>query len=206
MYYRTIGHWMKYSHLKPHGFTLIEAMVSLSVAMVAASAMFLGIARSLETTDWLLESAVAQGMAEQLVDEAIGKWYVLPGGNPYQVWLGPSSAEQTGAGRSQYNDTDDYHRFVAHPPEDRWGVALGREDDAGGLRHPNFRAPETSLSRYRQQVEVYYVDATNPAIRLPDGQTSSMRVIEVRVLVRDGQGRWQEAARVRRLFTYIPTA
>jgi type II secretory pathway pseudopilin PulG len=184
-------------------FTLIEAMVALSLTAMAGAAILLTVETSLDAADQTLEQTVAAGMADQLLDEIAGAMYCEPGADPQQYPLGPGSDE---SGRAQYDDIDDYHGYAAQPPEDSWGQPLGSEDDAGGLRPENFRAPAGGFDRWRQSVEVYYVDPNNLSVRLPAGQTSYYRAVEVTISVQMPEGEYRELTQRRRIFAYLPSA
>lgn len=189
---------------RPNGFTLVEALVSISIAVLASSALMLSLASSLQTTQTSLEQIIGQGIAKQLIDEVLGKRYAAPGAGPYQTVLNASSYEMNGQARERYNDTDDYHGIVAQPPEDRWGIALGHDDGQGDVRHPNFVAPANYFDRWRQEIEVYYVSNSDPSIRLSQGQTSDHRAVEVHTYIDEGNGRQREIANLRRVYSYIP--
>jgi hypothetical protein len=75
---------------------------------------------------------IADGLAQQLLDEALTKCFVIPGGDPLSNSLVPSGYEQAGLGRERYNDADDYRNFSAQPAEEIYGQAVGTGDDTGG--------------------------------------------------------------------------
>jgi hypothetical protein len=183
---------------------LVEALVALTVATLASGALFLGLYSSLGATDQSLEQATAQGIAEQVIDEVLGKHYAMPGAGPYQSSLGPSSWESAGSGRSRFNDTDDYHGFAAQPLEDRHGIELGSDDGAGGERHANFKIPSGFFNDWKQEIDVYYVDEANPAVRLSSGQSSNLRAVEVRILHAPAGQPSRELVRLRRVYGYVP--
>ncbi|MHB1036971.1 MAG: type IV pilus modification PilV family protein [Pirellulales bacterium] len=53
-------------------FTLVEALVAISIAAVAGSAVLLGLNNSLQTTNSALEQTIAAGLAQQALDEISG--------------------------------------------------------------------------------------------------------------------------------------
>jgi type II secretory pathway pseudopilin PulG len=185
-------------------FTLLEALVSISITAIAASVLLLGIQSSVETTDESLKQTVALGMAQQLLDEIVGARYHALGVGGYQIEFGPSAYEQGGVGRERYDDIDDFHKLILQPPEDRWGFELGTGDGEADERHPQFFAPAGFFDGWRQEVEVYYVDPSDLTLRLPYGQMSDYRAVEVRVLFVDPQGRRRELAKARRVVAYVP--
>ncbi|MCA9270890.1 MAG: type II secretion system protein, partial [Planctomycetales bacterium] len=96
------------------GFSLIEAMVAMTVMALAGSALLLGVEASMRTTVDNLDRAVATGLARQSIDEIMGHLYTAA--DPYQYPLGPNSWEKSGAGRERFNDTDDFHGYSSTPP------------------------------------------------------------------------------------------
>jgi type II secretory pathway pseudopilin PulG len=180
-------------------FTLIEAMVATTVTVLAGSAILLGIASSIQTTDDVRLRTQAAGMAELLMDEIAGQMYCQDPTVPYQYPLGAF-----GVPRTQFDDIDDYEGYLAQPPLDRFSVPLGTEDRQGGQRDPNFRAGATDFAHWQQAVTVYYVDPNNQSQPLPAGQTSQCRAVEVSInLVHPQQGT-RRLAQLRRVFTYVP--
>jgi len=185
------------------GFTLIEAVVSMSLTAICGGALLVGVSSSLETTQTSLEQAVAQGIAEQLVDEIVGRRYSAAGSGPYEPFIGPSPTEAATPGR-RYTDIDDFNGFRAQPPVDMYGVALGQDDGVGGSRHANFRAPSTFFSRWREEIDVYYVSNSNQSQKLASGQTSDYRAIEVRIILNDPTNGVRPLASARRVVAYVP--
>lgn len=185
-------------------FTLVEALVSLTLTAIAASVLLLGIHSSLQTTDEALEQTIAAGMAQQLLDEIVGARYHALGADGYQISFSPSWYERSGTGRERYDDIDDYHGLRIQPPEDLWGIALGTDDGEGGTRHPNFACPAGFLDGWRQEVDVYYVDESNLTTRLPYGQVSDYRTVEVRIVRVDPERGRRELANLRRVVAYVP--
>lgn len=186
-------------------FSLVEAMIAIAIMAIVGGAIMVGLASSASTTTFALESAIAEGIARQVVDEVVGNRYAAVGSGPYQVTLGPSAWEEAGSGRERFDDTDDFHDFTAQPVEDLWGSELGQGDDAGGLRHSNFQLPSGYFSTWRQQIEVYYVDNTDQSIRLSSGNTSDFRAVEVAIYADNADGTSRELTRTRRVYAYVPT-
>jgi len=88
--------------------------LAISFTATAGSVLLLGIGGSLQTTSDILHETVAQGMAQQLMDELLG--IPLAG-------------------------IDDYETRGTQPPTDSSGIELGKEDGEGSTRHANFFAP-----------------------------------------------------------------
>jgi len=186
-----------------HGFTLVEAIISMAVMAVAGVTVLVGISSALQSTDKAVQQQIADGMARQLIDEIAGNLYSAPGGE-YQVGLGPSSVESAGVGRSLFNDIDDFHNFRAQRPEGFRGQSLGAEDVFGGSRHTSFQAPSATLANWRQEIDVYYVSDSDQSVALSDSQTSNSRAVEVRIYFVDPNDGKRLLTQVRRVFSYFP--
>ena len=178
----------------PAAFTLVEALVAISITAIAASVLLLGVHSSVQTTEEAFRRTIATGMAEQLLDEVLGARYHAVGVDGLQVSLSPSLWEQLGSGRERYDDVDDYNGIRAEPPEDLWGIDLGTDDGEADERHPNFLAPAGLLDHWRQEIDVYYVDESDLTIRLTFGQVSDYRAVEVRIYYDDPNGGSRELA------------
>ena len=181
-------------------------MVSISIVSVAGTAILLGIASAMSTSYDAVDRTIANGLAEQLMDEVAGRMYSISGGE-YSFPLGGSSVEKAAAGR-QYNDIDDFNGggngIASEPPVDWRGVTLGTDDGEGGTRHPNFQVADGFFDNWRQEVEVYYVNDSDPSTRLSTGSTSNTRAVEVRILQLADGGAYRELANVRRVFSNVP--
>ncbi len=192
------------------GFSLVEALVALTITAVAGSALLLGIDTSLDTTNEALEQTIAIGMAQQLMDEVLGARYTadmdgdaLP--NYQSDFYDPDSVRfAITRDREFFEDIDDYNEYTNQPPQDMYGVDLGSDDGEGRLRHPNFRAPDERFSRWRRQIQVYYVSSTDLETPLAAGQTSDYRAVEVRVLYNDPARGWRELTRLQQVIAYVP--
>jgi type II secretory pathway pseudopilin PulG len=186
-------------HKSRRAFTLVEAVLAMAITVIAGSAVLLGIASAIQTTDSVLASTQASGMARQLMDEIAGQLYCEDTAFPNQYPLGPF-----GEARHQYNDIDDYHGWTSQPPVDRYLVALGTENRQGGLRDPNFRIPTNYFAYWEQSVAVYYVSASNPSQNLAAGQVSDFRAVEVTIRYVHPTQPSRTLARLRRVFSYVP--
>ena len=186
------------------GFSLVEAMVAVTVTAIAGSVLLLAIEASLRSTVDSAEQTTAQGIAKQIVDELLGLPYMDPDtSSPYQTSLTGSAWELAGAGRERMDDTDDYNNYSAKPVKSPMGVELGHDDGQGGLRHPNLQMPTDYFADWREEVEIYYVDADDPSVRLAAGRTSNYRAVEVRVYRDEPDGTSRLLAHIRRVYTYV---
>ncbi len=185
-------------------FSLMEALLAISILAVAGGAIMLALTSSVQTTQVSVETSIAMGIAEQLIDEVMGQRYAAVGAGPYEYPLGASLWELNGEGRARYDDSDDYNGFVAQPVENIQGQELGQGESGGFLRHPNFRLPLGYFAAWREEIEVYYVDATDHSLRLDPGVASDYRAVEVRILRDNPDGTRRDLANLRRVYAYVP--
>jgi type II secretory pathway pseudopilin PulG len=189
---------------------LIEALVATTIAAVAGTALLDGVYSSIGTTRMVEEQTIAAGLAQQMMDEIAGKMYCAVRNAPYDNPLGPSAAEQAGVGRSLYNDVDDFNGIRTEPPVDPWNILIGDDDGRGinggsnGLRHPSLRI-SSYLTKWRREVDVYYVSATDLQTKLSGNQTSDFKMVEIRIYVDDPNGARRNLATLKRVFSYVPT-
>lgn len=191
------------NHRRLHAFSLIEAMVALSITAMAGAVLLLATEGVLKSTNDAVAQTVAQGMAAQLIDEVLGARYCAAT-NPYETSLSASAWELAGSGRERFNDTDDYNNYTATPPKDLWGVTLGQGDDAGGLRHPSLRNSSSEFQKWRQRIEVYYVNPSDPTQRLPNSSPTDFRAVEVTIERFEPNGSVRPLAKLRRVYCYVP--
>ena len=200
---------MRYSPPYPRtrlaaGFTLVEALLAISMAAIAASLLLLGITSSVQTANEALEQTIAHGMAEQLMDEVLGGRYHSVDTDPYQTVFTRSIYEQAGSDRERYDDVDDYHGICNQPPTDPWGIELGKDDGEGGQRNPNFQAPAGYFDNWQQSVDVYYVNPSAPTTPLAAGQISDYRAVRVCIVYIDPDRGPRVLAELWRVVAYVP--
>jgi hypothetical protein len=183
-------------------FSLVEAIVALSITAMAGAVLLLGVESTLDTNTDSVHRTIADGMAQQLLDEICTKRFVAAGSDPLSTAFGPSGTETAGTGRERYDDTDDFDGFIALPAEDRHGRPLGTGDDAGGLRHPNLRMPDGFFDRWRQRVEVYFVDSSDHRVAITSG-SSYFRAIEVFIERVEADGTVIPLASRKRVIAYV---
>lgn len=185
------------------GFTLVEAAAAAAVMGVASATMLVGLASSAGSTRDALERAIAQGMAEQLLDEILGMKYSETFNTPYDNPMGPGSPEVAAGARKQFDDIDDYNGIRTSPATDRYGITLGTDDGKGGTRNSTFQVPSGYFTGWKQQVDVSYVSETNFSTAVSSG-TTNYRLIDVRIQVDQADGSTRELARVTRVVSYVP--
>lgn len=179
-------------------------MVALAVLGLASSALLLASQAALVSADDAEERTVAIGLANQLIDEALGLAYMEKGQSPTHLPLGRESGEWTWPPqRAVFDDVDDYHNYVAYPCRDAWGAFLGQGDGTGSLRHPHFRLPDSHFQSWLVYVTVRYANESDPSQDLYGSQTSGLRAIQVRVYRLTGRTA-RDLADVRRVYAYVP--
>lgn len=186
------------------GFSLIEAMTAISLTALAGSVLLVAIETTAVESQESAEQTIAAGLARQLLDEALCLPYRQKGTTSASpTALGPSTWEAAGAGRERYGDIDDYHGFVAAPPEDVWGQPLGQADQTGAARPTALAVPADFFANWKQEVTVRYLDPTTYA-PLASGQASFVREIRVRILRVLPDGSTKELANEAQVFGFVP--
>jgi type II secretory pathway pseudopilin PulG len=183
-------------------FSLVEALVALTIMSLAGSVMLLAVESCLTATTEAVDRLIADGMANQLLDEISLKRFMAPGDTPLSI-SGPNATETAGSGRERFNDMDDYKNFSAHPAQGIWGETLGTGNDSGLPRNTNFCVPSSQFTNWRQRVDIYFVNATNHSQKLTSG-TSYYRAVEVTIEYVDTDGSVIPLARRRRVYAYLP--
>jgi type II secretory pathway pseudopilin PulG len=169
------------------GFTLVEAVISISLAALAGSVLLVGINSSVKVTDDAMHETIAAGIAQQLMDEIVAY---------------PWGGSTTSGTRIGFGEIGDFNGFTSQPPVDAWGIALGKDDGSGGQRPAAFQAPSATLDRFKEYVRVYYVNPASPSTELTSG-TSECRAVEVRVSYVEANGATKELVRLRRVISHV---
>ncbi|MDA1054779.1 MAG: prepilin-type N-terminal cleavage/methylation domain-containing protein [Planctomycetota bacterium] len=188
------------------GFTLVEAMVAITLIALAGSALLLATQTSMDSSEYAFEQNLARGIANQMIDEVLGRRYGAAGVSPYQYPLIPGSHEISSPQRRiLFDDTDDFNRYSSRPLRDPWAIELGQGDGAGGSRHPNFQLRDNYFDDWAVAVRVCYVDAKDLSKNLTGSKTSGYRAVEVTVKRYDENGSTRQLVTVRRVYGYVPT-
>jgi type II secretory pathway pseudopilin PulG len=186
------------------GFSLIEALVALSITALAGSVLLLSVDSSLESTTQAVQQTIAEGMAQQLLDEMLTKHYTDTGADPLLGLLGATAWELLGLGFERFDDVDDFAGYIAQPLEGVFGEAPGTGDDSGGLRPNNFRLRNDYFQNWRQRAEVYFVTADDHTV--VSVSPTAYRAIEVTVELIKPNGAVIPLAKRKRIITAVPHA
>jgi prepilin-type N-terminal cleavage/methylation domain-containing protein len=192
------------------GFTLIEALVAISIMALAGSVLLLAAQTSLDATDDAGKQAIAQGICDQVLDEILSKRY-MEAGDPYDKNTLTHAAGETS--RQSWDDTADFNGYSVQPIQDTYGQTLGNGDDAGGTRHVNFKVVNGFFTKWRLRVDIYYVSSSDLSQRLDSPPvaaggtlttTSGYRCAEATVEYQDADGTYRTLAKGRRVYAYMP--
>ncbi len=188
------------------GFTLVEALVGLSIMVFAGAVVLLATETTIQATSDAADQAVAAGLAKQLMDEILSHPFVATGRSAYSIPIGPVAAPALNDGRNHFLDTGDYCKYKSASPVDMWGIGMGQGNEAGGTRHPNLQISSDYFRGWWQLVDVYYVSSDDPSERLSGAQVSPLRAVEVSILRASDNGGTIELANARRVIGHITGA
>jgi len=94
------------SRRRNSGFTLVEAMVCMTLIALAGSALLLAAQTSMDSSDYAFEQNLARGIANQMIDEVMGRRYCAAASSPIQYPLSAESHEiSTPQKRILFDDT-----------------------------------------------------------------------------------------------------
>lgn len=151
------------------GFSLVEAMVAVTLVAVSCSAMLLSVSVALQATEASRGTSRANMLAQELMTEISAcRW---ADSTEASHW-GPET-DETGTTRAAFDDIDDYDGWSG-PPQTRGGVTY----DA--LQQAFF--PSVTSHEYRDymcSVSVQYVSSTGQAT--PTGTASLYRQVTIEV-------------------------
>jgi hypothetical protein len=139
------------------GFSLIEALISVTLTTMACAALVNVVHAVCQTSSIAIHSTVAAGLARQLMDEiSLARFPRTTDTRPGPVMI------RAVPGRAEFNDLDDYTDYVQSPPADREGwllgsLALGQLSSGSGEASPMARV--APLDRFVQEVVVERLQA-----------------------------------------------
>lgn len=180
------------------GITLVETVIAVTLTTFAASALLTSISASVLVSSQSLNTLIASGLADQLMDEiAVARF---PSG---------STSGTPGAGRTGFDDLDDYHGYSASPPQSKSGHVIGTEGQSTHgypmSRPQQFQPNPRQLARFRQQVSVERVQESGTGWTTTS-QSSNLRRVTVTVSYTDARGVTTPLATQVRIFSNVPIA
>ncbi len=181
------------------GFSMIESLMGVTITTIAGAALLTSLSAAVRSSSDALHTAVARGLAEQLMDEIASARF------PNATNTAPS-----GSTRADFDDVDDYAGWSESPPADRSGRELGTEGyQLLGVDFPRLfqMRPESSfLGAFRRSVEVERVQPDAGSGWTATTQHTRFRRVTVAVSRRNGRGRDVPLARATRIFSHVPYA
>lgn len=183
-------------------FSLPEAILALAVAALAAAAMYLAVDVSTNSSSDSVKRVIAEGIADQVMQEILSKRFCGPGSDPLSTTLGPTLAEVLG-GRKTYDDTDDYNLYLTNPIYDRFNQRLGTGNGAGGLRPGPFALSNSYFNKWRMTVFTYFMSPSDLRVKLSSG-SSYYRTIEVNVYYQLSATQYMPLAQRKQVICYVP--
>ena len=180
-----------------HGITLIETVIAISLTTFAAGALLSALASSVQISTDSLHAAIANGLADQLMDEIAS------------VKFPTGSGSSPGAGRTGFRDLDSYNGYSVSPPLAQSGSAIGQEGTSSSgtpmTRPQQFQPDPRLLSRYRQQVTVEKV-VESGSTWVVAAQSSTLRRVTVTITYTDATGKSAALASQVRIFSNVSVA
>ncbi len=200
------------------GISLVESLIAVSLTTLAGSALLTTIGSTLQISTDSTYTVIAQGMADQLMDElASVKFPRTSGGTGlgssmgtgYSMGMG-NSMPGVGLGRSAFNDLDDYHGWNASPPQTRDGLTLGTERMTSGStsvqRPVNFQPDPKFVSQFRQQVSVEKIAEDSGGAWVVVTSGTSLRRVTVTISYTNARSQTQVLAVQTRVFSDVAVA
>ncbi len=182
-----------------NGFSMVEAVIAVSITTLAGGALLASLGGAVHSSTDAMQASVARGLAEQLIDEIASTRF------PPETNSTPS-----GAGRSGFDDIDDFASWSSSPPVDRQGTSLGADglDDSGlPAARPTGLQPDLSfMARFTRAVVVERVDPDTGSGWNVVSQHTNFRRVTVSVTYTDAQSHTKTLAELTRIFSYVPVA
>lgn len=171
--------------------------MAMAVAAISGTALLTSVGTAIQTSSEALNSSVAMGLAEQLMDEVSSTRF-------------PAAANTTlpaGSTRAAFDDMDDFSGYSHSPPLDRNGYVIGTEGP--GSLPPSLRAiwmqPDSSyLAGFSQQILVERLVPSGSNGWTVVSQHTNYRRVTVTINLTDGSAQTKTLAQVVRVFANAP--
>lgn len=181
------------------GFSMAESLIALAITTVAGGAILASIGSALTTSATGASALLAQGLADQLLDEIAATRFP-------QTW---HAGLNTAASRIAFDDIDDFDGWTERPPTNRDGRELSQEGFVlfnFVIPRPVAMQPDTTLmSRLTREVRVERIqpDQQSNWTIVTNGE-SSFRKVTVRVKDTDARNNTTTLVESLRIFSYVP--
>ena len=186
---------------------MLESLLAVAVTAVAGGALLTSLSSSIQSSSAAADTLVAQGLAEQLMDEVTSVRF-SDGTDPIMVGLElPGSA---GSSRSAFDDIDDYAGWSSRPPVTREGRPLGTQgtDGAGQYfsRPAELRPDAAYLARLTREVIVERVVLDADGNWATTFDESNYRRVTVRVRAAGANSQTRRLAELTRILSNVPVS
>jgi type II secretory pathway pseudopilin PulG len=151
------------------GITLLETVIAVSLMTFAAGSLLTAVSSSVQVSTNSLHTAIATGLADQLMDEIASVSFPTSGGTT------------TKAGRTGFTTFDAYNGYTACPPQARSGLAIGTEATSTTTRPLQFQPDPRLLSHFTQQVLVEMIADNGGSLFTTVSQSTTWRRVTVTV-------------------------
>jgi hypothetical protein len=187
------------------GITLIETLIAVSLTTLAGSALLTSIASTVQISTDSMYTVIAQGLADQLMDEISSvKFPRTIGGT------GSGFMSSGGQGRTGFDDLDKYNGWNASPPQTRDGLPIGTERMMAGssnmARPSSFQPDPRFLSRFRQQVSIEKIAEVSGGTWVVVTSETSLRRVTVTISYTDARNQMKVLAVQTRVFSDVAVA
>ncbi len=182
----------------------MESLIAVSLTTLAGGALLTTIGSTVQISTDSTYTVIAQGLADQLMDEVASVRFPRTGG------MGSGSMPSGGVGRAMFDDLDDYHGWNASPPQTRDGLAIGTERMMAGstsmVRPTNFQPAPSFVSRFRQQVTVEKIAEVSGGAWVVVTSATPLRRVTVTISYTDARNQTKVLAVQTRVFSDVAVA
>jgi len=188
------------------GITLIESLIAVSLTTLAGGALLTTIGSTVQISTDSTYTVIAQGLADQLMDEVAAVRFPRASGGMGSGFIMPN----VGMGRTGFDDLDDYSGWNASPPQTRDGMPLGTERMTFGStsmqRPSNFQPDPRFVNRFRQQVTVEKIAEVTGNMWVVVSSDTSLRRVTVTISYTDARNQTKVLAVQTRVFSNVAVA
>ncbi len=186
-------------------FSMVEALIAVTITAIAGGALLTSIGSAVQTSSESTHTLVAQGLAEQLMDEIAATRF--PEDVPVTTKTGITESALT---RDEFENIDEYSGWKQSPPTARDGSIVGTE----GFQLWNQQIPRLTMMRlnpkyinpFSRLVDVERVEPDSGSGWTVVTRHTNHRRVTVRVNYLSPNGTSATLSKVTRIFSYVPAA